>query len=449
MSISSNNEIQGLTVHHQQGLRWSVPILLTGEGASQLGDNLFMLAADWYIAKLTQNAAIIGIFSALFASTSLIMVFTGGVADRHRRMPLMLAVDAVQTAIMVAATFLYAAIPPTVVGLASIVLLTRLVGMFFMPAVNALIPQLADDDSLERVNGMYQCVSMSMEMAGTLIGGAIVALLPLAAFTAIDALTFLASFACVGVLMRLHVETYEPDEDDDAHGWRQGIDYIRGNSLMHGVIMLALVVNFALGPVMSLDVLWVQQVLHASAFVYSSIQIVLMVGVILGNVAVFALQHAPFKAKLIIPLLVMAGSIATLALFPSVWLTLAMILVLGFAAGIVNVTVSTTVQRFTPEHLLGRVNGALLTGTQAALPIGMALGGVIAQHVGVANVFLGGGAIAIIAALVAATRPWNVPEEETEDDDEPGESEGTETAETLATAESEAVDAAQDTVPNN
>ncbi|MCH4208958.1 MFS transporter [Bifidobacterium sp.] len=399
---------------HKPTSRWSIPILLAGEGASQLGDNLFMLAADWYIAKLTQNAAIIGIFSALFASTSLTMVFTGGVADRHRRMPLMLGVDAVQTAIMLAATFLYAAVPPTVVGLAAIVLLTRLVGMFFMPAVNALIPQLADDDSLERVNGMYQGVSMSMQMAGTLIGGAIVALMPLATFTAINALTFLASLACVGALMHVHAETYEPAANEDAHGWRQGIDYIRGNSLMLGVILLALVVNFALGPVMSLDVLWVQQVLHASAFAYSSIQIVLMIGIILGNVAVFALQRAPFKAKLIGPLLGMAGSIAILALFPSLWLTLAMILVMGLAAGIVNVTIATTVQRFTPEHLLGRVNGALLTGTQAALPVGMALGGVIAQRIGVAGVFLGGAAIAMIAALVAATRPWNVPDEETE-----------------------------------
>jgi MFS family permease len=63
--------------------------------------------------------------------------------------------------------------------------------------------------------------------------------------------------------------------------------------------------------------------------------------------------------------------------------------VVGFAAGPINPLLLTVASEVVPPRLRGRVFGATRAGAWAAIPLGILLGGVIVEQIGVAATFLG------------------------------------------------------------
>ncbi len=62
-------------------------------------------------------------------------------------------------------------------------------------------------------------------------------------------------------------------------------------------------------------------------------------------------------------------------------------------------------QRLTPADLLGRVVSASRTIAFAGIPVGAAVGGIIGDAVGLRPLYVGGGGLIVLVALVLATGP--------------------------------------------
>jgi MFS family permease len=58
-------------------------------------------------------------------------------------------------------------------------------------------------------------------------------------------------------------------------------------------------------------------------------------------------------------------------------------------------------QEKVPNEMLGRVSSITQLGVASTLPVGLVLAGVLADHVGPAQVFALGGLLAVVLALVA------------------------------------------------
>jgi hypothetical protein len=65
----------------------------------------------------------------------------------------------------------------------------------------------------------------------------------------------------------------------------------------------------------------------------------------------------------------------------------------------VNVSLTTMRQRLTPQELLGRVIAASRTLAWLGLPVGAAIGGLIAGQVGVVPVYVGGSLLVLGVAV--------------------------------------------------
>ncbi|AKP65862.1 hypothetical protein FC99_GL000512 [Levilactobacillus koreensis JCM 16448] len=370
-------------------------ILLAGETVSDLGDNLFGIAIDWYLYSLTRSSFLVGVISGAFSLLVLMSLVTGFVADKHVKTQVMRLVDIFQITIMVTAGVIYGHRTITLIPFILILFLTRIVGTFFGPAENTLIPQLVPKDALGKANGLNQSFGMISEMIGLLVGSTLIVWLSLADFMWVNALTFGISLICVSIVHRKHHEVLTPPTNDDSDRWYTGIQYIKRTPMLRAIISLALVINLALGPIMSLNVVWVRQNLHSNSMVYGIMQIALMIGVILGNIVAAALK-IPLKRKMILSLSVVSLAVIGMVLLPNVLMTLAMRLLIGLGAGTINVAVFTLLQSTTPANILGRVNGAMMAGTNLALPLGMMLGGIFSVRLGVGGVYLVGAACALI-----------------------------------------------------
>ncbi|WP_164511256.1 MFS transporter [Levilactobacillus mulengensis] len=374
-------------------------ILLAGETVSSFGNNLFDIAIAWYLYDLTKSSLLVGIISGAFNLLVLMNLITGFVADRHVKTQLMRRVDVCQMLIMVVAGAIYGQRTITLLPFILILFATRFVGTFFNPAEDTLIPQLVERESLAKANGLNQGCTMVAQMIGMLVGSTLIAWASLADFMWLNAATFGISLLCVSVVHHQHHEVLAMSAASDPQDhWDAGLKYINRTAILRAICTLALIINLALGPIMSLNVIWVRENLHSTSFVYGVMQVALMVGVILGNVAAAALK-IPLKRKMILSLTLVSVAVIGMVALPTVAMTFIMRLLIGLGAGTINVAVFTLIQSTTPVSILGRVNGAMLAASNLALPAGMMLGGLISAVIGVSGVFLVGAIFTLLALL--------------------------------------------------
>jgi lysozyme family protein len=76
--------------------------------------------------------------------------------------------------------------------------------------------------------------------------------------------------------------------------------------------------------------------------------------------------------------------------------------IVGLANGVLNVNINTLMQIVTPRELLGRVNALTQTLAAGAMPLGMALSGILFDLSGqnVPLMFTASGAMMIVASLL-------------------------------------------------
>ena len=383
-------------------------IITVGQFFSQFGDNLFTIAIAWYLAELTGNPLFIGIVTAIFNVIPLCNTFTGAFADRHRKLPIMLAVTIVQIALLACgAAFIGFFSLSLVAVLVVIQFACRIAGCFFDPAFTVLIPQLVDEESLQQANGIIQGVMLLRQIIGAAVGGILVAAVSPVAFLGINVLAYAVTLACLLAVFFKHEERIEAEEDE-GH-WYGGLTFIAKHHVLVHIIGIAVVVNFSLGPIMSMVALWVSDYLRLTSAMYGAVEAAFLVGAIAGSVLTGNIRIS-FKAKMLGALFVMGASVGAMAAFPYFAVTLAANGLVGFAGGIVNVALYTIIQTYVPNEVLGRVSGTLLALTTVSQPLGMVAGGAVANVVGLPVMFLAGATITVAVVLCSLPAHWDFAE---------------------------------------
>ncbi|WP_163201071.1 MFS transporter [Bifidobacterium avesanii] len=384
-------------------------IVVFGQFFSQFGDNLFSIAIAWYLADLTGNPLLIGVVTAVFNVIPLCNTLTGAFADRHHKLPIMLSVTVCQIAVLgVGVAVLQFSSLPVVAALIAIQVACRIAGCFFDPALTVLIPQLVDEDALQQANGINQGVMLIGQIFGTVVGGILVSAMSPAVFLIVNMALYAVTLICLVVVRSMHRERMD-DEDEDKGHWYAGLVFISKHAVLMHIVALAVIVNFALGPILSMDALWVSDYLHLSSSAFGGIEAAFVVGAILGSVLTGNIQ-VPFKAKMLGALFLMGLAVGVMSLFPSFAVSLAANALVGFAGGIVNVALYTIVQTYVPNEMLGRVSGALLALTTVSQPLGMAVGGAVADAVGLRILFLAGAALTLVVAVGSLAVRWDLGE---------------------------------------
>ena len=293
--------------------------LLVGQAVSSLGDWMGTVALIALVLQITDSAtAVGGVLVLRLAPTVLAGPLAARLTKRWSRRRTMLAMDAVRVPAV--------AILPWVTQLWWIYMwafVVELAGMVFLPARDASIPDLVEDeDDLAVANGLVLGTSYGMIPFGAGLF-ALVSVLTGEASTAeaarviflIDALTFVVSYLAIARLPELGIA---PGEVDAAGGrFRDALRL----PLVRRLAPVAAVVAFGLGALFSIGIVWVNDVLGASDTEFGLLVACFGVGAAGGLLILRQIERRDLA--LIRTLLILLGAVvATMSQAPAIGLAL-------------------------------------------------------------------------------------------------------------------------------
>jgi MFS family permease len=388
--------------------------LWTGETISLFGTRVGSVAMS-FAAVITLRATPfqMGLLSAAgYVPSVVFSLVTGAWVDRLRRRPIMILADLGRTAVL--ATVPLAAIYGvlTMRHLYFVVLLAALLDLLFDVSYRTYLPTLVDREQLLDANGKLTASSSLAEVAGFSICGWLVQWITAPFAILIDAVSFLASAIAIAIISA-------PEPVPSRHrGARALVGEIAagGRAIWSDGRLRALgVVALVGGFFPSLwNTLYMLLVVDALGFQPAGLGMIFAVGGVSALLGALAAQRASDwlgTGRAMVLGLAVGGFAMVLpplargAGASSVALLVAHQLIGDGALTIYFINSVTLVQTVTPPAILGRVNASLRFLNHSSILIGLLVGGVAGQLVGLRPTMLVGAAGVWLAAGLLAASP--------------------------------------------
>jgi MFS family permease len=189
---------------------------------------------------------------------------------------------------------------------------------------------------------------------------------------------------------------------------KQGINFIIHHAGLLFVILALACGMFVIGCFGPLIAVYVRDDLHASTQVFGIASALIGVGMLLGVNALAAFAKNAKSATLVYAALAGIGlGLLILAFASHVWTTFLGTLVIGFAVAGIIIPSQTMIQQETPQALMGRVGSTVMSLVFTAQISGLVLSGILANSLGVREVFIG--CAILLGLLIAVGRIWMEP----------------------------------------
>ncbi len=189
---------------------------------------------------------------------------------------------------------------------------------------------------------------------------------------------------------------------------KEGTGFILHHAALLFVITAMAAGMFILGCFGPLIAVYVRDTLHASTKTFGVASAMIGVGIMAGinglNVFCKRLSNA---AQVYGGLVGISAGTLLLALVPHLRTTILGLLVIGFAVAGIIVPSQTMIQQETPQAMLGRVGSTVMSLIFTAQIAGLLVSGVLANHMGVRQVF--GVCSALLVLLLLAGKLWMEP----------------------------------------
>lgn len=360
--------------------------LFIGQLVSGLGDWLATFAFMALIFALTGKATAVAFILVLRLIPPIFTAPVGGVlADRMPRRTIMVAADIVRAVLI-------AFVPFSSLGLLyALAFLHECASLFFIPARDALIPQLVPEDSLELGNGLIIASTTGvLPLAGVVFsvlegaGGYYPVFLPFAgqvnnhpetlAFF-IDALTFMFS-AFMITRMRARAERRRIVAHHRARFWvdfRSGFTAVWHNTGLRRLAYGVTVAMFGGGVLFAVGVGYVRQTLHESAAAFGWLIALWGIGMTVGLLGVRSLARQRGRMYVFTTAIAaIGGTLISMAVVPLPILAFALAVPFGAAFAAALILAMTLAQELADE----RTRGTTMGGFQALFNLGLGIGAI-------------------------------------------------------------------------
>lgn len=377
--------------------------LWAAAGISTLGDGVREAALPLLAASLTRSpGAVAAVTFAGRLPWLLFSLVSGALVDRIDRRRVMWQVDSGRALVM------FGLATAVVFGATSIPLLVVVAFLLgtgetlFDNAAQALMPSVVQRDELEDANSrLFGVQIVSEEFVGPPIGSLLFAAAMAAPFF-LDAGSFVSAVALVlGIRTapRARLESVQRRRLTREIG--EGLRWLWRHRLLRTLALMLGTWNLLTTASGAVFVLFATEDLHVSTAGYGLLFSAGAVGSIVGSVFATRIVRAVGPGSALLAAAVVNGlAYLVVAMNSNAYV----VGVMGAVGGLVGVTWNVVTvslrQAIIPDELLGRVNSVYRFLGWGMMPIGAALGGVVASVFGLRATYWIGGAVLVAMALV-------------------------------------------------
>ena len=365
-----------------------------GQAFSLVGSSLVRFALVWWLTEETGSATVLTSATLVSSLPQIgLAPFTGALVDRWDRRRVMIASDAMIALFTGVLAYLFW------LGIAEVwhvylVLFLRAFGdVFQVPAMRASTSLLVPKDQLARVAGLNDTLHGVVNIVSPPLGALLVATINMQGALAIDLITALLA---IGPLLFVPIPQppVAPDGEQGSTVWQEMVTGFRFVWQWQGLFFMFLVLGglrFFMAPAFSLLPLMVTEHFGGEALELGWINSAHGFGFVAGG---FLLGiWGGFKRRTATAVLGLAGLGLGSLLFGLVpadafWLAMVVMFLRTLMLPMVRGSVIAIFQIHVPPDLQGRVFNLLLSSLSLMAPVGLALGGPLADAYGVPIIFV-------------------------------------------------------------
>lgn len=350
-------------------------LMWIGACTSSVGTWMQIVAQGWLIYRLSHSAFLLALDQFLGGIPIFLFSLIGGVvADRIERRKILLISQYIQ---MASATLLTILVAMGVVHVWQILTLSFVSGFaqaFGGPAYLALIPTLVERDDMPNAIALNSIQFNLAVTIGPALAGVALARLGEKWCFGLNAVSFLAPIVSLSIISARFV----PDAVKDSifSSLKQGIKYLRQQTSMEALTVLAFLMTTLSMPLRTYFPLFVKDIFHRGPETYGSFLSLMGIGSICGSLLVAARGNMRNKGFFALSMLICLGiGISVFSL--SRWLPLnyAMLVLVGASMMAVFATVTSLVQLITTNEMRGRVMSVYNTAFRGGMPTGNLISG--------------------------------------------------------------------------
>src|SRR5829696_3288985 len=367
---------------------------LAASGFANLADGVMWVALPLLAVQLTRSPLLIaGVTVAARAPWLLLSLVAGALADRLDRRQTMIRVNLVRTVLLGGLALAVAADVASLAMLYAVAVLLGIAETLFDTSAQSLLPAIVDRDDLTGANSRLFAVELvANEFAGPPLGG-LLAAAGLAVALGLPAAAYLVGAGCLVLISgSFRAAGAAPAgstrlRDEIAEGarfvWRHPV--LRPLAIMLGVENMAFAAAFAVFVLFAVA----PGPMGLSDAGYGVLTATLGIGSLLGSWQAVRVERRLGRVRTLILSIVLNAIFLIVPVVTALSVPIGASL-LASGAGIVfwNVITVSLRQRITPDRLLGRMNASYRLVGWGTMPLGAALGGVLAEVLGLRGAFL-------------------------------------------------------------
>ena len=374
--------------------------LFVAVAASELGDSLHYIALMWFALVAGGPLGVVAVRLADSVPALAFGLHGGVAADRWNRKRMLVGADLVRAAVLVpvAAAGLAGRLP--LAGLVAAAFLLETATCYFAPAYGALLPALVERENVQQANALVNATASALSIGGWALAAALLTVLPVSAFFAVNAASFLASALLIGGIRRGRAAGAAATTPPRV---REAFAALRPHpALAIAVVALGVAITISAGT-------WiggVPQLVCSSLGRGAGSFSIVMAGYALGSIAGGAfLARRPIRRKARASLLAWTlylPGYGLLALATSLPVAVAGAVAAGLGQSSSLVLLNAAAQEEIPDRLLGRVSGLISLTHRGAHATGLLLVSPLFAFVAPRSVFAGAAVALALLGLAGA-----------------------------------------------
>jgi len=381
-------------------------LFYVGQGVSQIGTWLQMIATSWLVYRLSDSTFMLGLAAFSLQIPFLVLAPLAGVfVDRlNRRRTLMItnSVAALQAIAMFAVVALGVVEPWHLIA-GNLVL--GIVGACDAPARQSILVELVGGRSdLPNAIALNSAMMNGARFIGPLIGGALIAALGESWGFGLNVLTYTVM---LWTLLQMHVtpRASPPSEKGWLRQLAAGARYAFGFLPTRAALLLLAATAFTVHSFAAQMPWFAREAFHGNSGTLGLLVGAAGFGAVSGMI--YLASRPDIRGLLRLAGMMAALSGAALVVFSfskTLWLALPALYVVGMSSMLVAASTNTVLQSIVPDDLRGRVASLYVMSFLGVSPLGALATGALAERVGPPAALAGCGILALVAAAVYASQ---------------------------------------------